>query len=124
MDILNSVANREGLSSSDVEDWLNVENELPTSPQLSDEHILESVVGQSSFEDESSDDEEDEGQDEKIVSNSEAVECVKKCLSWMERQNNVDAIQIMQLRRMMELSMRTRSSTLIQTDLLQHFRPI
>ena len=24
MDILNSVANREGLSSSDVEDWLNV----------------------------------------------------------------------------------------------------
>ena len=33
------------------------------------------------------------------VSNSEAVECFKRCLSWMERQNNVDAIQIMQLRR-------------------------
>ena len=82
---------------------------------MSDEQILESVVGQSSFEDESSDDEEDEGQDEKIVSNSEAVECFKKCLSWMGRQNNVDAIQIMQLRRMMELSMLTRSSTLIQT---------
>lgn len=122
MDILNSVANREGLSSSDVEDWLNVENELQTSPQLSGEQILESVVGQSSFEDESSDDEEGEGQDEKIVLNSEAVECFKKCLSWMERQNNVDAIQIMQLRRMMELSM--RSSTLVQTDLLQHFRPM
>ena len=89
---------------------------------MSGEQILESVVGQSSFEDESSDDEEDEGQDEKIVLNSEAVECFKKCLSWMERQNNVDAIQIMQLRRMMELSM--RSSTLVQTDLLQHFRPM
>ena len=85
MDILNSVSNREGLSFSDVEDWLYVENELPTSPQLSDEQILESVVGQSSFEDESSDDEEDEGQDEKIVSNSEAVECFKKCLSWKDR---------------------------------------
>ena len=108
MDVLNQVANREGLSSSDVEDWLNVENELPTSPQLSDEQILESVVGQSSFEDESSnEEEEEEGQDEKIVSNSEAVECFKKCLSWMERQSNVDAIQIMQLRRMMELSVRT-----------------
>ena len=79
---------------------------------------------QMSSEDESSNNEEDEGQDEKIVSNSEAVECFKKCLSWMERQNNVDAIQIMQLRRMMELSMRTRSSTLMQTDLLQHFRPM
>lgn len=45
--------------------------------QLSDEQILESVVGQSSVEDESSDDEEDEGQDEKIVSNSEAVEAVE-----------------------------------------------
>ena len=91
---------------------------------MSGEQILESVVGQSSFEDESSDDEEDEGQDEKIVSNSEVVECFKKCLSWMERQNNVDAIQIMQLRRMMELSMRTQSFTLIQTNLLQHFRPM
>ena len=79
---------------------------------------------QMSSEDESSNNEEDEGQDEKIVSNSEAVECFKKSLSWMERQNNVDTIQIMQLRRMMELSMRMRSSTLIQTDLLQHFRPM
>lgn len=49
MDILNSVANHEGLSSSDVEDWLNVENELQTSPQLSGEQIFESVVGLSSF---------------------------------------------------------------------------
>lgn len=50
MDILNSVANHEGLSAFDVEDRLNVEIELPASPQLSDEQILESVVGQSSFE--------------------------------------------------------------------------
>ena len=59
---------------------------MSTSPQLSYEQILESVVGQSSFEYESSDNEEDEGQDEKIASNSEAVESFKKCLSWMERQ--------------------------------------
>ena len=86
--------------------------------QLSHEQILESVVGQSSFKDESSnEEEEEEGQDEKIVSNSEDVECFKKCLSWMERQSNVDAIQIMQLQRMMELAVRTRSSTLKQTDL-------
>ena len=89
---------------------------MSTSPQLSYEQILESVVGQSSFEYESSDNEEDEGQDEKIALNSEAVECFKKCLSWMKRQNNVDTIQIMQLQRMMELSMCTRSSILIQTD--------
>ena len=42
---------------------------------------LDHVVGQSS-----SDDEEDEGQDEKIVLNSEVVECFKKCLLWLERQ--------------------------------------
>ena len=47
MDVLNQEANREGLFSSDVEDWLNVEKELPTSPQLSNEQILESRVGQS-----------------------------------------------------------------------------
>ena len=62
---------------------------------------------QSSFKDESSHDEEDEGHDEKTVWNSDTIECFKKCLSWMERQNNVDAIQITQLQKMMELSMRT-----------------
>lgn len=53
------------------------ENELPTLPQLSNEQILDSIVGQFSFEDESSSNEEDEGQDEEIFSNSEAVECFK-----------------------------------------------
>ena len=48
-------------------------------------------------ENESGDNEEDEGEYERIVLNSEAVKCVKKCFSSMERQNNVDAIQIMQL---------------------------
>ena len=56
------------------------ENELPTLPQLSNEQILDSIVGQFSFEDESSSNEEDEGQDEEIFSNSEAVERFKKCL--------------------------------------------
>lgn len=56
------------------------ENELPTLPQLSNEQILDSIVGQFSFEDESSSNEEDEGQDEEIFSNSKAVECFKKCL--------------------------------------------
>ena len=34
MDILNSVANREGLSSSDVEDWLSVEKFSTLSSKL------------------------------------------------------------------------------------------
>ena len=33
----------------------------------------------------------------KFFSNSEAVECFKKCLLQTEKQNNVDTIQIMQL---------------------------
>ena len=83
------------------------------------------VIGQSSFEDESSGDEEDEGQDQKVVSNSIAVECFEKCLLWMERQNNVQAIQIVQLRRMMELSIGARDIlSYDKTDLLQKFRPM
>ena len=46
---------------------------------------------------ESGDDEEDDGEDQRYVLNSEAVECFKKCLLSMKRQNNVDANQIMQL---------------------------
>lgn len=84
MEIANQVGNSEGLSTSDVEDWVNADDELPTSLQLSDEQILASVAGQSSVEDES--------QSKETVMNNEAVECFRKCLTWMERQNDVDAI--------------------------------
>ena len=76
---------------------------------------------ESSVEDESNE-EENESRDEQTVTKTEAVECFKKCLTWMERQNNVEAIQLMQLRRMMELATSARCRNLKQTDLLEHFR--
>ena len=97
------VGNEDSLNAHDLEDWLNLDNELPTTEQMSDEQILATVTGHSN-ENESSD-EEDDGQEEKQVSNSEAGECFKKCLSWMEGQNNVDPVQVMQLRRMMDFAM-------------------
>ena len=42
-------------------------------------------------------DEEDEGEDDKLVSTKEAAQCFK---------NDVDAVQLMQLRRMMDFAMR------------------
>jgi len=53
------------------------------------------VTGYSN-ENESSDDDDD--QEEKQAPNSEAVlRMFKKCSSWMERQNNGDPVQVMQL---------------------------
>ena len=119
MELVSEVGNSEGLSTSDVNDCLTADDELPTSLQLSDVQILSNVVGLSSVEDESSD-EEDESRDEQTVTNNEVVECFKKCLTWMERQNNVEAVQLMQLRKMMELATRTCCRSLKQTDLLKH----
>ena len=87
---------------------------------MSDEQILATVTGLPN-ENESSD-EEDDSKEEKQVSNSEVPECFKKCLSWMEGQNNVDPVQVMQLRRMMDFAMRSRYKTLKQTSVLQFFR--
>ena len=87
---------------------------------MSDEQILVTVTGHSN-ENESSD-EEDDDQEEKQVANSEAAECFKKCLSWMEGQNNVDPVQVMQLRHMMDFVMRSRYKTLKQTSMVQVFR--
>ena len=86
----------EGMPNArDVKNWLNLENELPTSPQMSDEEMLATVVGDST-ESESvcrdEEDEEDEGEDEKLVSTKEAAQCFKKCLSWMESQNGIDPV--------------------------------
>ena len=49
----------------------------------------------------------DEGEDEKLVSTKEAAQCFKKCLLWMESQNDIDPAQLMQLRRMMDFAMQS-----------------
>ena len=70
----------------DVEDWVNLGNELPTSPQMSDEEILATVVRDLTESESLCSDEGDEGKDEKLVSTIEAAQCFKNCLSWMESQ--------------------------------------
>ena len=47
-----------------------------------------------------------------LVSTKEAAQCFKKCLSWMESQNDVDAVQFIQLRRMMDFAMRSTYKSL------------
>ena len=80
---VHEVGNKDSLKALNLEDWINLDNELPTMEQMSDKQILATVTGHSN-EDESSD-EEDDGQEEKQVSNSEAAECFKKCsLSYEE----------------------------------------
>ena len=69
-------------------------------------------------------DEEDEGEDEKLLSTKKAAQCFKKCLSWMESQNNIDLVQLMQLRRMMNFAMQSSYKSLKQTNMLEHFRPL
>ena len=116
--------NEEMPNARDVEDWLNLENELSTSPQMSDEEILATVVGDSTESENVCSDEEDDGEDEKLVSIKEAAQCFKKCLSWMESQNDIDPVQLMQLRRMMDFAMPSSYKSLKQTNMLEHFRPL
>ena len=56
---------------------------------MSDEEILATVVADSTESESVCSDEEDEGEDEKLVSTKEAAQCFKKCLSWMESQNDI-----------------------------------
>ena len=114
------VGNNDSLNAYDLEDWLKLGNVLPTTEQMSDEQLLVIVTGHSS-ENESSD-EQDDGPEEKQVSNSEAAECFKNCLSWMERQNNVDPVKVMQRRRIMDFAMRSRYKTRKQTTMVHSFR--
>ena len=110
--------NEEMPNARDVIDWLNLENELPTSPQMSDEEILATVVGESTERESVCSHEEDEGEVGKLVSTEEAAQCFKKCLSWMESQNDIDPVQLMQLRRMMDFAMRSSHKSLKQTNML------
>ena len=63
---------------------------------MSDEEILATVVRD--LTESVCSNEEGEGEEEKPVLTEEAVQCFKKCLSWMESQNDIDLLQLMQLR--------------------------
>ena len=117
--------NEEMPNARDVEGWLNLENELPTSPQMSDEEILAIVVGNSTESESICSDEEDAGEDEKLLSTKKAAQCSKKCLSWMASQNDIDPVQLnAAIRRMMDFAMRSSYKSLKQTNMLEHFRPL
>ena len=88
------LGNEEMPNTCNVEDWVNLDNELLTSPQMSDEEILATIVGDSTENESVCSDEEDEGEDKKLVLTKEAAQCFKKCLSWMESQNNIDPVQL------------------------------
>ena len=62
-------------NARDVEDWLNLENELPTSDVWWE--ILAAVVGDSTESESVCSDEEVEGGDNKLVSTKEAAQCFK-----------------------------------------------
>ena len=63
---------------------------------MSDEEILATVVRD--LTESVCSNEEGEGEEEKPVLTEEAAQCFKKCLSWMESQNDIDLLQLMQLR--------------------------
>ena len=59
---------------------------------MSDEEILAAVVRDSTESESVCSDEEDEGEDDKLVSTKEEAQRFKKFLSWMESQNDIDAV--------------------------------
>ena len=86
-------------------------------PSFPDEEILATVLGDLTESESVCSDDEDEGEDEKLESTKEAAQCFKNCLSWMESQKDIDPVQLMQLRRMMDFAMRSSYKSLKQTCL-------
>ena len=93
------VGNKDSLNAHDLEDWVNLDNALQTTEQMSDKQNLATITRHSN-ENESSN-EEDDSPEEKHVSKSEVAKCA--CPGWKE--NNVDPLQVMQLCRMMDFAM-------------------
>ena len=78
------VGNKDPLNALDLEDWLNLDNELPTMEQMSDKQILATVTGHSN-ENESSE-EEDDGQEENKFPIKRQQNVLKStCPGWKDR---------------------------------------
>ena len=89
-----------------------------------DAEILATIVGASSESKSVCSDEEDEGEDEKLVLTKEAVQCFKKMLvvnGITGRYNHIDPVQLMQLRRLMDFAVQSSYKSLKQTNMLEHF---
>ena len=90
-------------------------SESNSQPEFREDNIAESMVEMLEHV-QQLDNEENDGEDEKQVSTKEAAQCFKKCLSWMESQNDIDPVQLMQLRRMMDFAMRSSYKALKETN--------
>ena len=100
----------EGLLLEDIEDWLNEDSELATTYELTDEEIVASTT--TNIKEENDQDEDCNEEEDKQVTAVDAVDAFQTCLSWLEKQKQVEPVQLMQLRRMLDFAVKTRCNNL------------
>lgn len=114
-----------GLTDCDLEnvkEWLTSDQEDPGYQILTDEEIVAQVTAQQEVSDE-----EDDRYDTQIAaetgpSAAEAFRCIEVAMKWLEKQEECDAMQLLQLKRLRDLAARKRTCNLKQKTILNFFK--
>ncbi|KAF9420935.1 hypothetical protein HW555_002918 [Spodoptera exigua] len=109
----------EGCDKENIMEWLNCDSEDPGFQILTDQEIIEDLNSN-----EREDEEETETGDVcQEPSHAEAFEALDVAFKWFERQDELDPIQLLQLKRVRDLAARKRCDSLHQKSITSYFQP-
>ena len=106
------------LSETEIRTWLDSDLNDPGIQMLTDSQICDSVL------DDPHTDSEDEDEDEQpVISHSEAAFMFEQCLTWLEHQPEVNTYNTTCVRQLQTLAAEKRLSTIKQSEITTFFGP-
>lgn len=107
---------------NNVNEWLHVDNDDPGFQLMTDDEIVEKLLRGEDFT-EDSDANDGPEEDDSGPSHAEAFQALDLAFRWLERQEESESTQLLQLKRIRDLAAMKRKSTLKQTSIKTFFKP-
>ncbi|XP_052242038.1 jerky protein homolog-like [Dreissena polymorpha] len=109
-----------GVSDTDIEEWLNVDEDLPTTAHLTDNEIVANATSQCTEAEESADEDEDQEM-EPVPALSSVVQGLELGLRWLETSSNGTAAQTCHLRNIIAMARAAARDSCKQRKLTDFF---
>lgn len=109
------------IEPSEVNEWIQTENDCNTYGTLSDSEIIDGVLNKNQCGTEPDDDEDDDIETGMPPSAKEALEGLEIGLRWLETQD-VDTIRVLHLRNIVDFAKSKKASALKQKSVLDYFK--
>jgi hypothetical protein len=109
VELINQSPCFEECDQENIHEWLDCDEDDPGYEVQTDDEIIASVQRHNEDDNEEPDDDEDHVEENKGPSHEEAFHCLETAMKWLERQDESDALQLLNLKRLRDLAAKKKS---------------